>query len=131
MVNNVDRNRQESYSNRFHCFGRHAKSRISLGNIAVIIGIGVDIVDVNRIARLLDDLVIVLRKILVEREFKAELSERRLAAYLAKQFAAKEALSKALGTGVRASGLQSIKVLRDPYGKPYVELSSRPLSGKC
>ena len=93
----------------------------------MIIGIGVDIVDVNRIARLLDRFGYrFLRKILVEREFKAELSERRLAAYLAKQFAAKEAVSKALGTGMRAGvGFRSIKVLRDPYGKPYVELSGQ------
>ena len=93
----------------------------------MIIGIGVDIVEVNRIARLLDRFGYDFsRKILVEQELKAELRERRLAAYLAKQFAAKEAVSKALGTGMTAGvGFRSIKVLRDSFGKPYVELSGQ------
>lgn len=38
---------------------------------------------------------------------------------LAGCFAAKEALSKALGTGVRGFSLDEISVLRDDIGKPY------------
>lgn len=42
---------------------------------------------------------------------------------IAANFAAKEALSKALGTGVRGFGLKDIGVLRDQLGKPYFVLS--------
>ena len=40
-------------------------------------------------------------------------------------FAAKEAVSKALGTGFRGFGLLDIEVLRDDKGKPIVILSDR------
>jgi holo-[acyl-carrier protein] synthase len=50
------------------------------------------------------------------------------ARYLAKSFAAKEALAKALGTGLRPPvTLRNIAVLRDPRGRPHFELAP-PLS---
>lgn len=43
--------------------------------------------------------------------------------FLAKQFAAKEALAKALGTGIaKGIGFQQLQVLRDEYGAPCVTL---------
>ena len=44
---------------------------------------------------------------------------------MAGNFAAKEAVSKALGTGFRGFGLLDIEVLRDDKGKPIVILSDR------
>jgi len=40
-------------------------------------------------------------------------------------FAAKEALSKALGTGVRGFGMNEITVLRNDLGKPYFDFADR------
>jgi holo-[acyl-carrier protein] synthase len=40
----------------------------------------------------------------------------------AARFAAKEAVSKAFGTGIGEAGLKNIEVLNDDRGKPYVVL---------
>lgn len=48
--------------------------------------------------------------------------------YLAKRFAAKEAVAKALGTGIaKGVGFQQIQITSDALGKPLVELSGRAL----
>jgi len=93
----------------------------------VIVGVGVDIVEVNRIAVSLERFGSrFLKKILVDAEQRPELSGRRLAAYVAKQFAAKEAVSKALGTGMGAGvSFAVIGILRNRHGMPYVELKGR------
>ena len=44
---------------------------------------------------------------------------------VAGNFAAKEAISKAIGTGFRGFGLKDIEVLRDELGKPVVNLSEK------
>ena len=43
---------------------------------------------------------------------------------IAGNFAAKEAVSKALGTGFRGFGVKDIEILRDELGKPVVNLNS-------
>ncbi len=48
--------------------------------------------------------------------------------YLASRFAAKEAFSKALGTGIRGFSLREITVREDEAGKPYFHLEGRALS---
>jgi holo-[acyl-carrier protein] synthase len=61
-------------------------------------------------------------KILSVDELKVSSSydESKLISYLAKQFACKEALSKAFGTGIRKPILfKEIEILRDEKGKPY------------
>ncbi|MBQ4152902.1 MAG: holo-ACP synthase [Oscillospiraceae bacterium] len=52
-----------------------------------------------------------------ERNYRAET--------VAANFAAKEAFSKALGTGVRGFSLNEVSVLRDTLGKPYFLLEGR------
>ena len=53
-------------------------------------------------------------------------NEEKLIKYLAKQFACKEALSKAFGTGIRKPILfKELEILRDENGKPYFN----PLGG--
>ena len=93
----------------------------------MIVGVGVDIVEVNRIAASLERFGSrFLDKILVDAEQRPELSDRRLAAYVAKQFAAKEAVSKALGTGMGAGvNFAVICILRNRHSMPYVELKGR------
>ncbi len=92
----------------------------------MIAGTGVDIVGIVRIRNLLDrwgDRF--AGKILTELEMERFKSRRRdRAAYLARQFAAKEAVSKALGTGMRAGvHFRQIEVLRKSSGAPSVHLS--------
>jgi holo-[acyl-carrier protein] synthase len=67
----------------------------------MILGIGTDLCDIGRIERALERWGerFALR-VLVESEMQRFRRHRKPAAYLAKRFAAKEAMSKALGTGI-------------------------------
>ena len=91
----------------------------------MIAGIGVDIVEISRVARSLDRWGDRFRdKILHSVEVRSGLSDAIAAAYLARQFAAKESVSKALGTGMRAGVyFGDIRILRGEGGAPLVELT--------
>jgi holo-[acyl-carrier protein] synthase len=93
----------------------------------VILGIGTDLCDVTRIAAALERYgERFARRILVERELERFRRHSRPANYLAKRFAAKEALSKALGTGIRAPvNWHNIEIRNAPSGKPFFEPSAR------
>ena len=54
-----------------------------------------------------------------------ELSVSTSPEYLASRFAAKEAFSKALGTGIRGFSLNEVTVREDEAGKPYLDLEGR------
>ena len=88
----------------------------------MIFGIGTDIVEVKRI-RNLDSLEKFADKILSLNElevFKSQIDEKKVT-FLAKQFAAKEAVSKALGTGIGTDiRFNQIEILRNSDGKPYL-----------
>jgi holo-[acyl-carrier protein] synthase len=86
----------------------------------MIVGIGIDIVDVSRIDRLLREYgEQFARRVLAEAERSAFAASSRPVAFLANRFAAKEALSKALGTGLRYPvTLHAISVSSDGVGKP-------------
>ena len=88
----------------------------------MIFGIGTDIVEVERI-RKLDSLEKFADKILSLSElkvFKSQIDEKQVT-FLAKQFAAKEAVSKALGTGIGNDiRFNQIEILRNSDGKPYL-----------
>ena len=88
----------------------------------MIFGIGTDIVDVERV-RKLDSLEKFADKILSLNElevFKSQIDEKKVT-FLAKQFAAKEAVSKALGTGIgKDIRFNQIEILRNSDGKPYL-----------
>ena len=67
----------------------------------MIVGIGTDLCDIGRIERSLERFgERFARKVLVDAELDRLRQQRKPAAYLAKRFAAKEAFSKALGTGI-------------------------------
>ncbi len=90
-------------------------------------GIGIDLVQVNRVRKLLErwgerfETRVFTES---EREFCSTRKDR--AACLALRFAAKEAFAKALGLGLRKPVLwQDIEIRRDPLGKPEVFLSQR------
>ena len=87
----------------------------------MIYGIGTDIVNISRIKKM-DSLKSFSEKILSANELKisASYDVNKFIAYLAKQFACKEALSKAFGTGIRKPILfKELEILRDEKGKPY------------
>ena len=86
----------------------------------MIFGIGTDIVDINRI-KSMDSLSAFANKILSENEIKvfSDLEEEKQATYLSKQFAGKEAISKAIGTGISGDiKFKEIEILRDERGRP-------------
>lgn len=91
----------------------------------MIFGIGTDIVEVARIEASLqqfgDDFA---RRILVDSEWPSYQASAIKPRFLAKRFAAKEAFSKALGTGLRAPAtFQNIAVSHDALGKPILQLA--------
>jgi holo-[acyl-carrier protein] synthase len=89
----------------------------------MIKGVGTDLVDVARIQRSLDRFgERFARKILSETEL-AKFAKQPTASFLAKRFAAKEAVSKALGTGMRAGvHFSMIEVGHKSSGQPTVVL---------
>jgi holo-[acyl-carrier protein] synthase len=94
----------------------------------MIAGIGHDLCDVTRVERLLqgpagqrfEERVLAPS----ERGLAAGLAGRRRAEFVAGRFAAKEAVSKALGCGIGGiAGFRDIEVLRSASGRPRCELS--------
>lgn len=90
----------------------------------MIIGIGTDIVQIPRIERILSLYgQRFIDRILSKKEIQklTSLSKDRYGYFLAKRFAAKEAVSKALGVGIgRNLRFKDISVLNDDLGKPFV-----------
>lgn len=86
----------------------------------MIYGIGVDLVEPQRIARLMDRYgEKFARRILTELEWPGYECTRKPVLFIANRFAAKEAFSKALGTGFRYPvTLQCISVVQNAAGKP-------------
>jgi holo-[acyl-carrier protein] synthase len=89
----------------------------------LIHGIGTDLLDAARIRSGLERFgEHYADRILAPAEHAGYFSSREPARFLAKCFAAKEAFSKATGTGLRAPvTLRNIAVLRDAHGKPHIE----------
>jgi holo-[acyl-carrier protein] synthase len=87
---------------------------------AGLVSVGVDIIEIARIQRTLDNFgERFLRKVYTERErerYGSRVSE------LAARFAAKEATSKALGTGIRGIRWREMEVLSNRRGKPVLVL---------
>ncbi|OIR02889.1 holo-[acyl-carrier-protein] synthase [mine drainage metagenome] len=91
----------------------------------MIFGIGTDIVEVSRIGASIEEFgEAFAARILAESELEHYQQSQIKARFLAKRFAAKEAFSKALGTGLRAPAtFQNIAVSHDALGKPILILS--------
>jgi holo-[acyl-carrier protein] synthase len=89
----------------------------------MIVGIGTDVCSIDRIAKSLErfgDRFV--KRILTEDERPRFERTKDKAGHLAKRFAAKEAFSKAVGTGIHAPFTwHCISVTRNPKGKPGIE----------
>lgn len=87
----------------------------------MIKGIGVDIVDIDRMANIIEK-----RPRFLTRNFTADeillFDDGKKHASIAGNFACKEAVSKVFGTGFTSFTLKDIEILRDEAGKPYVNL---------
>ncbi|MGB2102601.1 MAG: holo-ACP synthase [Porticoccaceae bacterium] len=88
------------------------------------IAVGTDIVDIKRIAETLErqgDKFV--QRILTESEVSEYRARGNSVAFLAKRFAAKEAIAKALGTGIgRGISFQHMVISNNAEGAPLVEL---------
>jgi holo-[acyl-carrier protein] synthase len=91
----------------------------------MIYGVGTDLIALNRVERVLDRYgERFARRILCEPELKRFRAHRQPVAYLAKRFAAKEAFTKALGTGIHApANWHGVWVVNLKSGKPQLEFS--------
>lgn len=84
----------------------------------MITGIGVDLVEISRVVRACQKEAF-LKRYYTEREIEFLKKDMKKAA---DNFAVKEAVAKMLGTGFRGFAPIDIEVLRDDFGKPYVNL---------
>ena len=87
----------------------------------MIIGIGTDLIEIERIKKACVKEAFLLRSFTLEERACIDGRPERAAG----NFAVKEAVSKAMGTGFRGIGLNEIEVLRDAFGKPYINLYGR------
>lgn len=95
----------------------------------MILGTGVDIIEVGRIEASLERFgERFMRRILHEGEMSYCMSHDKPGPFLAARFAAKEAISKAFGTGIGSQlGWQDMEVRRKDTGEPYVVLHAKGL----
>ncbi|HWI15478.1 MAG TPA: holo-ACP synthase [Burkholderiales bacterium] len=91
----------------------------------MIFGIGIDVIEPPRVARLLELYgERFARRVLTSREWPGYQRAVRPVLFIANRFAAKEAFSKAMGTGFRYPvTLQCISVVQDSLGKPGFEFN--------
>lgn len=94
----------------------------------MIVGIGTDIVQIDRIKKIYDK----YKYTFLEKNFHPKeceyfftLDASKAISYLAKRFAAKEAIAKAFGSGIGNNlSFKDIAILNDKLGAPYVEIFS-------
>jgi holo-[acyl-carrier protein] synthase len=91
----------------------------------LITGIGTDIVEIHRIKDAVEKRKGFLEKIFNESEIEYLKRRNMRPEYIAGRFAAKEAVSKALGTGFRGFDFKDIVIERTALGKPIVELKGK------
>ena len=89
-----------------------------------IFGIGTDIVNIKRMKRTLKSKNNNFKKRIFSKNEIIYCEKRKNpSSFYAKRFAAKEALSKALGTGIRKGiNCRDIEILNDNFGKPSIQL---------
>ena len=88
----------------------------------MLIGVGCDVIEIARVQKA------IVKRSFMERVFApeeiayCESRGKQAAASFAARFAAKEAVLKALGTGLRGGELTEIVITNDELGKPSVQL---------
>lgn len=94
-----------------------------------VIGIGTDIVEINRIASMSGSVINKLAlRILTSVEYEYYITLKQPERYLAKRWAGKEALSKAIGTGIaKGVSFKDIEIRTLASGQPSLHLSDKAL----
>jgi len=92
----------------------------------VVLGLGIDLCEVDRIARAVERHGSrFLERLFREGEIRRPPTSPAFAEHVAGLFAAKEAAMKALGTGMRGVAFREIAVAREPGGPPRLVLTGR------
>ena len=96
----------------------------------MIVGHGIDIEELASIQNAVEKREGFARRVLTDKEMErfSSLKGRRQVEYLAGRWSAKEAFSKAMGTGIGKLGFQDLEILNNERGAPY--FSKSPFSGK-
>lgn len=91
----------------------------------MIVGIGIDAVELHRIEEIIDHRPKFVERVLTPEEYAVfmTLQHKRQIEFLGGRFACKEAFSKAYGTGIGEVGFQDIEVLPQKNGKPEIKQS--------
>ena len=90
-----------------------------------LFGVGTDIIRVNRLKQSIKKKLFLSRIFNEEEIIKCKRTKKNLNCF-AKRFAAKEAFSKALGTGIsKGINFNEIVVLNEKSGKPYIMLINK------
>ncbi|MDN5305046.1 MAG: holo-[acyl-carrier protein] synthase [Fusobacteriaceae bacterium] len=89
-----------------------------------ILGIGNDIVEIERVEKAIKRTEKFKEKVFSKKEIEIVEKKASPFASYAGRFAAKEAVAKAFGTGIRFA-LTDIEILNDELGKPYVNLRNK------
>ncbi len=90
----------------------------------MLIYTGIDLVEIDRIKKSIKSPKF-LSRVFSSQELKYFVSKSFNPSTIAANFCAKEAFSKALGTGIRGFSLNEVSVLRDGAGAPYILLSGK------
>ncbi|MFW5689829.1 MAG: holo-ACP synthase [Spirochaetota bacterium] len=88
----------------------------------MILGIGVDLIQVARMNHWVGQEGLIDRFFHPEELEDARSRGKSMALSLAVRYAAKEALGKAMGTGLKHFSLREVQVVNDPHGKPEIRL---------
>lgn len=91
----------------------------------MIIGVGVDIIEINRIKKALERRDAFLNKLFNKSEIEYFSRKKFRPEFIAGKFAAKEAVAKALGTGFREFDFKDILIENNTLGKPIVSLKGK------
>ena len=96
----------------------------------MIVGHGIDIEELASIQNAVEKREGFARRVLTDKEMErfSSLKGRRQFEYLAGRWSAKEAFSKAMGTGIGKLSFQDLEILNNERGTPY--FSKSPFSGK-
>ena len=91
----------------------------------MIVGIGLDITEINRIEQAFSKRETFASRVLTQAEWTIfnQLKGSRKIEFLAGRYAAKEAFSKAFGTGIGKLGFHDLEILPNKKGKPIVTKS--------
>lgn len=90
----------------------------------MVVGIGIDLVEIHRMKKAIGNKLFIQRVFTTPEQNYCDGRGKQNAASYAARFAAKEAVMKALGTGLSGGGTwREIEVLPDDQGKPVMSLT--------